>query len=177
MSSPTQSRPALSLPGPRPLFTLILKPLALVALVALSSLLSGFGQAQSLIGYEYDADRIDTTTRSSSWRRVRTFYNNSSRYRSYVYEAEKETCYAWDVSRTTLVRYGLGSTQSWCTVTDYTTTVRVAPGASRTVQQQRVESETEYELLKYALYSDGSRRVVSTGHATREKRWENYRVR
>lgn len=177
MSRRTPSSAALSLAGRRSSFAFILKPLVLVALVALSSLLSGFGQAQSLVGYEYDADRIDTTTRSYAWRRVKTYRNDSSHYKRYVYEAEKETCYAWDVSRTTLVRYGLDTRQSWCTVTDYSTTVRVAPGASRTVQRQRSESETDYKLFKYAVYSDGSRRVVSSGNATREKRWENYRVR
>lgn len=149
----------------------------LTAALLLLLLLPGRAHAQILTGYSYDADRVYTITRSSSWRKVASFHNTSRWYRSHTFEADERSCFSWSVSRSTLRLYGLGTTTSGCSDSLFRQTVRVAPGASKYLYRQRVASESQYLLRKIAHYSDGSSRVVSSSYAYRDKEWENHRVR
>jgi hypothetical protein len=148
-----------------------------VTLTLLAILIGSPASAQTVIGYDYDYERSYTRTHTHAWRRQDVYTNATRRYADVTFEAESESCFSWSVSQTVLTRFSLGAKRSACTLTTYRRRARLAPGATKTLWRQLVDSESEYRLWKMAVYSDGESRPVSFSYAYLDERWENHRIR
>jgi hypothetical protein len=164
----------IGMPGPFPHLRTVI---AALALSLLAPFLGGRASAQTVIGYDYNAERTYVRTHTHAWRRQDVYTNETRRYAVVTFESREESCYAWSVSQTVVARFSLGAKRSACTVSAYSRSARLAPGATKTLYRQRVESESEYRLWKIAIFSDGPPRPVSFRYAYLDEHWENHRIR
>lgn len=146
--------------------------LALLGAALLTAVLAGSAAAEKI---RTNSVAVDAYRIYGAQEIHRSLRNATTRSVHYDVSIDRERCWSWNVSGSTLRYFGFSGSRSGCRdLTTFETSGWLAPSTTLLIWKRPITVYTTYLGTRYRVYDDGRREAIASSYATRREDYTRF---